>query len=366
MQNSITVFYFDGKSAKKHNAELTFEKDFWNIQLLDEEENSSIQWDIPNIHHSEMVANITIFKYGNFPYQSIETSEPNLVRIIDKHYPNNSFFKSEYKWMHNKGLGTLLAFLLVIASLALATYKFVLPAIAEKVAEHFPQKYEIEMGETMYKNIVSGEDLGQGTMIEVKEKSVLLNEFITHIDFQTQYPIKISVIKDETVNAFALPGGRVVVFTGLLNKFKTKDQLAALLGHEIAHVSNKHSLKNIFRSLSGYIFLSLITTDFNAIATVIIENANQINNLGYSRELEAEADAVSMKVLKNNQLDSKGLLQLFEILEKSADSKTEIELLSTHPLTKDRIAFAKKNILKTDIYSENKTLEQIWQKIKSK
>ena len=77
------------------------------------------------------------------------------------------------------------------------------------------------------------------------------------------WPIKFSVINSETVNAFALPDGNVVVFTGIIDLMDDYDELAGLIGHEVAHVNNRHSMRMMCRNLAGYIFLSAVLSDVN-------------------------------------------------------------------------------------------------------
>ena len=71
---------------------------------------------------------------------------------------------------------------------------------------------------------------------------------------------------------------------------KSYDQLVALLGHEVSHVNNRHSIKILTRNLAGYMMISLVFSDLNGIMSVLAENAQQLRSLSYSREFEEEAD----------------------------------------------------------------------------
>lgn len=363
----FAVKYFDGRSSAMHNGELYLGKNSWEIRLIDDGGlYNTVIWPIENIKQAQFVGGSTLFKYGDYPQQTLECKEAQLLPILKQKYPNNKFFENTSNWALSASLGVILAIATVILFLAFAFYKYALPPIAEAFANKVPMEYEQKWGDMMLKNIVDPENnLGEFNFKKNDSLSLLANDFAKQIDFQSPYDLNITVVKSEQINAFALPGGNVVVFDGLLKKLKTKEEFAALLGHEVAHINQKHTLKNIFRSLSGYIFISLITSDINGISAIIFENANSIYNLGYSRELEAESDSYATKTLQLNQLNPIGLVGLFEALE--AGSKMEpYEILSSHPLTKNRKAFAKKQLIKNKIYPENKNLEATWLSIKTK
>ena len=123
-----------------------------------------------------------------------------------------------------------------------------------------------------------------------EEMTALVNEFAANIEFNTEYPINITVVNENVVNAFAIPGGQIVVFDGLLSKMTCKEELAALLAHEVAHVHHRHSLKSMCKSLAGALFVSLVFGDAEGISSILVENSNALMDLSYSRKLELEAD----------------------------------------------------------------------------
>jgi predicted Zn-dependent protease len=367
--NTFKIKYYDGKTSAIQEGYVKLAYGHWDLRL-DKPDGTmtSIHWQLKDIKQTEFVGNTNIFKYGDFPQQTIECKDPDFVKALEREYPNYEFFKKEYFWALNKGLGTFVGIMAVLLLLCFGVYKYILPAVAESLALTIPQEYEVKWGEMMFENMIQAPQKGQKSselnLSKNEALSKLANQFAKEIDFKTTYPIKITVVNEQIVNAFALPGGNIVVFDGLLKKMKNKEEFAALLGHEAAHVTQKHSLKNIFRSLSGYLFISLITNDLNGITAVILDNANKIQNLGYSRELETEADEISMKTLKENKVATKGLYNLFKILEDSVHGSPP-EILSSHPLTEERIKFAKKNQIVNEQKVEKARMEAIWQQMKA-
>lgn len=362
----FSVKYFDGRSSQLHEGRLILLANHWEIILADEGGvYNKLTWDLDKIKQTEFVGGTNIFKYGDFPQQTLECNDANLKPTLRAKYPQSKFFHSASSWALSASLASIAIIALGILLLGFAFYKYAIPPIAEAFAEQVPMEYEQQWGETMLKNMIDPENKSGDFNFTKNEKlTILTNEFAKKIDFDSPYKLNISVVKSDQVNAFALPGGNVVIFDALIKKMKTKEQLVALLGHEVAHINRKHTLKNIFRSLSGYLFISLITSDINGITTVLFENANSIYNLGYSRKLEAEADTYSIKTLQKNQLDPQGLFDLFGILE-SAAKLEPYEILSSHPLTKDRKIFAKQFIDKKHVYTQNQSLENIWQEIQN-
>jgi predicted Zn-dependent protease len=147
------------------------------------------------------------------------------------------------------------------------------------------------------------------------------------------------VIKGEITNAFALPGGRIVVYTGILDKIKSYPELAALLSHEFTHINNKHTTKSLFRRLGSKVFLGLLFGRVSAVTGVVVDNADNLRSLKYSRRLEKEADIEGLNLLLKRQIDPAGFEQLFIHLKDSAPTNALPEFLGSHPDVNKRIRY---------------------------
>lgn len=154
----------------------------------------------------------------------------------------------------------------------------------------------------------------------------MLNDFFTAMKVATAYHVRITVVSSDMVNAFALPGGNIVVYTGLLNELKTYPELAALLSHEFTHVNNKHATKSIFRQLGSRVFLGLLLGNFTSITSVMIDQADQFKSLKYSRRLEKEADMEGLAILKERKIDPQGFAALFKRLKDSVPASAIPEI----------------------------------------
>lgn len=170
----------------------------------------------------------------------------------------------------------------------------------------------------------------------------LLQAFAKELELSSEYPIRVTLLRSSTVNAYALPGGRVVVFTGLLEKLETPESLAALLAHECTHVNERHSLRSLLRSGANSLLISILLGDATGISGALAGNIENLSGLRYSRGLEQQADELGMELMVKNRVSPQGMVQLMKVLEKQGDLPGQLSFLSSHPLTRERIKWATK------------------------
>jgi predicted Zn-dependent protease len=356
---NFSVRYHDGRLSIAHDATLTLMPDHWLIHYRDPSgELTSVRWALSGIVTDENFSNLFIFRYGDFPQQTIECKDESLPVALKQRYPEKVFFKKRLSSLFKLSNTAIAGLALLVLILMGATYWYGLPWLAGAVASRIPTSAETEMGDTMYENMIRAYDID-------KPLTDAVNDFAKSIDFKTQYPIRVTVVKEDEVNAFALPGGHIVVFDKIIRQMKTKEQLAALLAHEVAHVHYKHSLRNIFRSLAGYLFLSLLLNDINGIVAIVADNSNALANLTYSRELEAEADSKGMDVLQSDGISLYGFVDLFKLLKSEHGDLGSLKLLSTHPLTEERMEAAKLMAKKQKGVKNEQGLQRKWEVIVS-
>lgn len=142
----------------------------------------------------------------------------------------------------------------------------------------------------------------------------------------------------EMVNAFAMTGGKIGVFTGILDVAKTEDQLGAVMGHEVAHVTEQHALERVNRE---------ITTQGGAIAGAAILGggvAGDLVKIGaalglslpYGRKQESEADTVGLNYMSDAGFDPRASVQLWKNMEEKS-GRGPPQFISTHPSPDNRI-----------------------------
>jgi Zn-dependent protease with chaperone function len=257
-----------------------------------------------------------------------------------------------YKKSGAKEWGRNLALLFGLLGILFLLYLLIVPWLSEKLASKVSVKTEQQLGDAVYDamSLSSQEDTAA---------SFVLNEFFAALDVPTAYRIRITVVNDNVVNAFALPGGRIVVYTALLKQIKSYPELAALLSHEFTHINNKHSTKSIFRKLGSKVFLGLLFGRFGSVTSVLVNHADNLKSLTYSRKLEKESDTEGLAILTQRKIDPQGFVSLFNHLKESAPSHALPEFLGSHPDTDKRIAYINE-ASKGVIISDNNQLKTIF------
>jgi predicted Zn-dependent protease len=158
-----------------------------------------------------------------------------------------------------------------------------------------------------------------------------------------------NVIDSKELNAFALPGGPVFVYSGLLDKLDTEDEIVGILAHELTHVRNEHWASAYADSQKRQLGLMVILTVINANDTLF--NAASISDtliieLPYSRKHEQEADNVGYQLASNAHYNPQGMIDVFQILLKAPGGKggRSKEWISDHPALETRIQKIKDRI----------------------
>lgn len=203
-----------------------------------------------------------------------------------------------------------------------------------------PVEQERALGDLVYKRVMND--------YEVCEDAAL-TDFLNHMvdelsEDGSPYDCDVTVVKSDDVNAFAVPGGRIIVLSGLLDACPTPDGVAGVLAHEVVHVEQRHGLKQMMRSL-GLLFFArqAIGAGFEQLETAetVTEIMSLLSVLKYSREMEEEADRLAIVKLHRSRRTVEGMKEFFEwIRDEFGMEKLEHALswLGSHPVTADRIA----------------------------
>lgn len=162
---------------------------------------------------------------------------------------------------------------------------------------------------------------------------------------KTPYKFNFYLLRDpQTINAFALPGGQVFITYALFSKLKTKDQLAGVLGHEIGHVVGRHSAERMAKQGLTQGILSGVAVGFDPHTAQGAAAIANVLNLKYGRNDELEADNLGVRFMIASGYNPNAMIEVMEILKKSAGPNRIPERMSTHPDPENRIAKIKEAI----------------------
>jgi Zn-dependent protease with chaperone function len=205
--------------------------------------------------------------------------------------------------------------------------------IVDIVIERIPRSVDVEVGERMHRDLAAA-----GTLVKegpaVEAMRAVSQRFAPHLP--SEFTFRFEVVNDSSVNAFAAPGGLVVVHTGLLAKAASIDQVAGVLSHEIAHVIQRHSMRQVVYNLG------LRTTVYwtfgipEGASATLVGTAIGLTDLKFSRDQETDADAGGMELLEKARLPGAGLERFLEML--SQEQSAVPAFLSTHPADTARTA----------------------------
>ncbi len=232
--------------------------------------------------------------------------------------------------------------LLAMAVLAGALW-IVLPRAAQLVAAVIPVSWEETLGEQVYKQIgdilaqLEDQDEVQVCQGEPASRRVLddLAQRLAAAS-DSPYDFRIAVLDLDTPNAFALPGGRIVLLRGLLDYAESPDEIAGVLAHEMGHVVHRHGTEGIVHALGLTFFFGVMLGDLGS-GSIGLLGETLVSN-AFSREAESEADRSALETLGRAGLATGGLSAFFERLKQEhGDVPALLAVLSTHPRHADRL-----------------------------
>lgn len=206
----------------------------------------------------------------------------------------------------------------------------------------FPPEDDVALGQNVVQQIES--DPGQFPVlpkaeypeayayIEAMTAEILQSDDVKYKDI---FPYEVKIIhRDDVLNAFATPGGFMYVYTGLIKYLDNADDLAGVMGHEVAHASERHSVDQLKQQLGVQFLISIALGE--GTATQIAQLASNFLSLKFSRDDESEADDFSVFYLADTEYACNGAASFFEKLESEGGTQVP-EFLSTHPSPDNRV-----------------------------
>lgn len=311
--------------------------------------------------------------------------EPLLV-VRDKDFLNalGELNIPEVKAILHKGAGTrkkkkLTSLVGWGAAVAFFITLFFTPVGVNLVVSMVPVSVDEAIGEAAYESAVAsmtGQYVPVQDKIVTKAIEIIQKRLESGVE-DRKFNYQIEVFESDLVNAVALPGGYIAVFSGLIEMSETPEELAGVIAHEMMHAEKRHGLKQIVRQLGIFLGLQILLGDSEGAIAIIADGAALLARLDYSRSMENEADREGANVMVRAKVSPLGLATFFEKL--SAHEKTEkksaedsksgepeegseegseeapedeegsvLSWLSTHPDTQERIDHIKK------IHEDNK------------
>lgn len=261
----------------------------------------------------------------------IRGSAPNLKRAD----VNKSTLKKIFIWAGG-----------AVASVLLIVFVIV-PALADQLAVLVPEKSERRLGEASIDQIswVLGkfgeEDLG---FCDEPDGLAALDKMVDRLtpEFETEYELSVRVLKHPMENAFAVPGGQVIIFEGLLKAASTPEEIAGVLGHELGHVVHRDPTRLALRSAGTVGILGMLVGDFTGGGLILILTERLIS-ANYAQDAETAADEFAFEVLGDAGLPTAPFGNFFDrMADIVGDDDGMLSHLASHPNLASRADNARK------------------------
>jgi predicted Zn-dependent protease len=236
----------------------------------------------------------------------------------------------------------------------------------------FTQDEEIQLGDNIAATLLGGWPLSKDANLQRYVNRV--GRWVALHSDRPDLPWTFGVIDAPTVNAFAMPGGTILVSKGLIDQLQNESELAGALAHEIAHVVLKHQLSAIRSSANADVFASIgrdVAADrlarsgspvaqigsgpLASLAADVVKNGVFLRPL--DRSMEYEADRMGVILATRAGYDPYGLAGVLELLGTMKGDGTGIDIMETHPAPSDRLAELEKVMPAVDGYANQPRLE---------
>lgn len=206
----------------------------------------------------------------------------------------------------------------------------------DRAVDLAPAAWEVQLG----KAIASGQKSATvDDPVIQKAVDTIGERLVAKLPAGQPYPFEFHPVWDKVENAYALPGGQVLITTGLLASSESPDEVAGILGHEIQHVMGRHTFRRIARELGLTFLAAMIFGDVSGVAAAA---SRGMVGLAFDRGQEAESDHVGLKLAYQAGFDPSAMAAFFKRHQDGQDldqtSEVALSLLSTHPADSARIA----------------------------
>jgi Zn-dependent protease with chaperone function len=204
--------------------------------------------------------------------------------------------------------------------------------LVELAVSRIPVEWEQKLGESAYRDFLAQQEvLKEGPAVAAVNE---MTQRLTNQIADNPYKFEVTVVRSDVVNAFALPGGYIVVFTGLMKKAESGEEVAGVLSHELNHVLQRHGLDRIVKTLGLMAVVTILVGDPQGLAGLIKQFGLELATLKFGRAQETEADLTGLQLLQRAKIDPTGMIRFFERLSDKDEGR--MEWLSTHPMSMAR------------------------------
>jgi Zn-dependent protease with chaperone function/predicted Zn-dependent protease len=326
--------YLDGRTAARHRAAIRLTPDGLEITT---DAGTTLRWPYGEIRQTQGFyagEQVRLERGAQIP-ETLLVGDVGFLTALKQVVPELA------GRVHDPGRRRLRVQLTLLAAVAVvgitaALYLWGIPGLAGLVAARVPVSWEERLGQGVVEHLAPPEKrcTDPARLRAIGEIVATLTAPLP----DPRYRFQLMVVNSPAVNAFAAPGGYVVIFRGLLERTRSAEELAGVLAHELQHILQRHATRALLQHASTGLLLAAMAGDASGAMTYGLESARTLGALRYSRRHEEEADVEGMRMLLAAGVDPAGMLAFFEVLQKQGgDAPGVLAYLSTHPSTTGRI-----------------------------
>jgi hypothetical protein len=334
-QSNVTMegTYFDGEYPIARPAQLVFSGS--EAVLNGSDISRTCDWQKLRVSPRSGRADRFILFPDGSQYQCAD--QPFLDRL-----PQEIRSEGPVAWLEDR-MAVVLVGIAIIICVLLFGYFYGLPAAAESIAKRMPIETEQVLGDQALGWFDGNEWFGISQVDQEQQDSITKKFRRLHEGLSMSPYISLEFRNSEFIgpNAFAFPGGAIVVTDQMVGAAESEEEVLAVLAHEIGHVEMRHSIRMILQSSIVALAATTITADAASLSAAVAGLPVIIAQKKYSREFEAEADDFAFGLLVSNDIPPEAFANLMERLHEDSDLSQSLSFLSTHPVTSERIARAR-------------------------
>ena len=325
--HAATATFFDGKSNRRRAVSLSL-----GDQLeIAGDEGALAAWSYDDIRRADSPSGILRVTCLTAPALArLEIRDPTVAAELVSRCT-----KIDEHLLGRRGVATIIGWSLAATVSIIAVILFGVPLAADRLTPLVPQAFERRLGEaadaqvkTVFTGRICDNAPGQAAFI----KLVNAVREAAGLDASVQS----AVLSNPTANAFALPGGKVYLFEGLLAKAQNPDEIAGILAHELGHLKHRDGTRNLIYNGGTSFLVGLLFGDITGSGALIF-GSRSLLSASYSREAEQNADTFSIDVMHRLGRSPKPMGELmFRVTGKEGDRS--LSILASHPLTEHRLA----------------------------
>lgn len=316
-----------------------------------------LDWSEVELSQGGNANKLTYLKHPQLPEVTLFCSDPEFFKALKK--IDHRHIQAQMPQL-KKSYGSVnmaIYFGLGILVLSLIGFWMSKDYLVERAVDAIPLSWEEALGEQVMAQIKLTQPISSDSLLNDKVRQMAQPLLEQYPDRQFHFYFSGS----SDVNAFAVPGGYIVVNRGLVERAQKLNEVQGVLAHELSHVTQRHSMKNIVSSLGMIFILQTFLGDLTGLAAVLTEGSSYFLTQKFSRDFERDADDKGLQLLVDAEIDPQGLVSFFEILQKVKEERMETlseenqgrletleEWLSTHPATQERIDYLNEQISKIE------------------